>query len=270
MEFIYLFIFILGLCVGSFLNVVILRLQTGEKIVVGRSHCPKCKKELSWLENIPLFSFIMLQGKCKGCKKRISWQYPIVELLTGILFLVPLFFSTSIFLLIYYWIIICFLIIIFVYDFKYYVILNKVVWPAIIFVFLAQGCLWLLKNNFSYSLPASSAGGLIAHYSLFIFSAIIISGFFLCQYLISKGRWIGGGDIRLGFLMGLILGWPNCLVALFLAYILGLIVSLPLLFLGKKKMNSQIPLGTLLSLATLITLFFGQQILTWYLKLIYA
>lgn len=271
MILIYLCIFIFGLCIGSFLNVVILRLRAGEKFVAGRSRCPKCKKELSWSENIPLLSFMMLKGKCRGCHQKISWQYPLVELITGLIFVgsfIFIFYQNfsfvyAIALLLYYFFIISFLIIIFVYDLKYYLILDKIILPAIIFVFVAQGFLWLIKNDFSFSL-------FINYYSLLIFSAIIISGFFLSQYLISKGRWMGGGDIRLGFLMGLILGWPNCLVALSLAYVLGLIVAMPLLIFGKKKMSSRIPFGTLLSLATLSSLFWGTEILNWYLNMLYV
>lgn len=262
MEFIYLFIFVFGLCIGSFLNVVILRLHTKENFIVGRSHCPKCAHELSWLENIPLISFVILKGRCKGCGQKISWQYPIVELVTAILFLIPPCFFVSLPLIFYYWIIISFLIIIFVYDLKYYLILDKVIWPATVFVLLGQGFLYFIGVYHHLSF--------IIYYSNLLFSAIIISGFFLMQYLISKGRWIGGGDIRLGILMGLILGWPNCLVALALAYILGLLVALPLLVWGKKNMSSAIPLGTLLTLATVITLFWGNQILTWYLNLLYV
>ena len=261
MFLIYLFIFIFGACIGSFLNVVILRLHSGEKFIRGRSHCQNCGHVLSWLENIPLASFIFLHGRCKNCQTKISWQYPLVEFTAGILFIIPLFFYPSILLILYSWAVISFLIIIFVYDFKYQLILDKIILPAIIVVLFSQAFLLILKNNFNYSL-------LTTHYSLLIFSAIIISSFFLAQYLISRGRWIGGGDIRLGFLMGLILGWPNCLVGLFLAYVLGLIVSLPLLIFGFKKMSSQIPFGTFLAAATLITLFFGSEILTWYLSLL--
>ena len=87
------------------------------------------------------------------------------------------------------------------------------------------------------------------------------------QFIISKGKWIGGGDIRLGFLMGIILGFPMSLVALFLSYILGLIVSLPLLIIGKKRMKSEIPFGTFLVAGTIITMFLGDKILNWYLNL---
>lgn len=261
--FYYIFTFIFGLCIGSFLNVVILRLKSGQRIVNDRSYCPKCKKQLKWYDNVPVLSFIFLKGKCRYCQKKISWQYILVELATGVLFLISTFFYTSIVLIVYYWIIISFLVIIFVYDLKYYLILDKIVWPAIGVIFLFRGCLFLLENNFSYL-------ALINYYALLVFSAIIISGFFLGQFLISKGKWIGGGDIRLGFLMGLILGWPNCLWGLLLSYILGSVVAVPLLIFGWKTMSSKIPFGVFLTSATLITLFFGEQIVRWYLNLFYV
>ncbi len=249
-------IFIFGLMIGSFLNVVILRLKNNEKFIRGRSHCPKCKHQLKWYENIPLLSFIFLKAKCKYCKQKISLQYPLVELATGLLFLLaflnvspPLFKGglggLNIF---YYFIILSFLIIIFVYDLKYYLILDKISIPAIIFVLLFK-----ILNFPEF----------IIYYLL---SACVISGFFLLQFLISKGKWIGGGDIRLGFLMGLILGWPMGLVGLFLSYVLGLIISLPLLIFKKKKMKSEVPFGTFLVAGTIITMFYGKQILEWYLN----
>jgi len=284
MFLIYILIFIFGLCIGSFLNVVILRLRTGEEFVKGRSHCPQCGHVLKWYENVPLLSFIILRGKCSACQQKISWQYPIVEFVTGILFLISFiivfsfdqpslasFFSNewvggininiySITLLLYYFITISFLILIFVFDLKYYLIPDKITLPAIITLLIFQAVLLILKNNSNYSL-------LITHYSLFIFSAIIISGFFWLQYILSRGKWIGGGDIRLGFLMGLILGWPLGLVALSLAYILGAIAALPLLVLRKKTMKSEVPFGVFLTTATFIAMFWGNKILDWYLSL---
>ncbi|MBU4360302.1 prepilin peptidase [Patescibacteria group bacterium] len=267
------FVFILGAMIGSFLNVLILRLKDNKKFVAGRSYCPKCKHELKWYENVPLLSFIFLKGKCSYCKQKISLQYFLVELTTGLLFLLaflnifgglntppPLFKGglggVNIYLL-YYFITLSFLIIIFVYDLKYYLILDKIVIPAIIIVAIFQAIFLILNKDPLF----------IIHYSLFIASAVVISGFFLIQFLVSKGKWIGGGDIRLGFLMGIILGWPMGLVALFLSYIFGLAVSLPLLILGKKKMKSEVAFGTFLVTGTIITMFYGQQILNWYLNL---
>jgi len=265
---IYLFIFGLGAIIGSFLNVVILRLKKGEDFVNGRSHCTKCSHVLKWYENIPLLSFLILRGKCLKCKKKISWQYPIIEFVTGSLFLLSFLkifnnfvclecIDTTLFL-VFSWVVISFLILIFVYDIKYYLIPDKISMPAVIIVFIWQIVLSVLKNG----------KFIFEDVWLLLLSGIIIGGFFALQFIISKGKWIGGGDIRLGFLMGVILGWPYGLVALFLAYILGLIYAVPVISFGKKKMKSQIPFGTFLTVATLIVLFYGKEILDWYLGLV--
>jgi len=171
-----------------------------------------------------------------------------------------MFLCFNVFMILFYFIAISFLIIIFVYDLKYYLIPDKISISAIVTIFILQGILIMFNNNFNFSL-------LLTPYSLLLFSAIIISGFFALQFLISKGKWIGGGDIRLGFLMGIILGWPMGLVALFLSYILGSLYAIPAVAFGKKKMKSQIPFGTFLTASTLIAMLWGERILNWYLSL---
>ena len=107
-----------------------------------------------------------------------------------------------------------------------------------------------------------------SYWQQLLISVIIGAGFFLLQFVISKGRWIGGGDIRLGLLMGVALGWPDILVALFIAYLAGAIIGIGLILIGKKKWGSEIPFGIFLSAATLVTLFFGNFILDWYLNML--
>jgi len=242
-------IFIFGLLIGSFLNVVLHRLQTEQSIIWPASHCPTCKKPINWYDNIPILSFIVLKAKCRHCHGQISWQYPLVELATGIISAWAYcrfgwsgdFFRTAIFG--------GFLLIIFVYDLRYYLILDQVIIPAMVTALLI---------NLSLGL---GVWGMIIGFA-------IGGGFFLAQFVVSSGRWIGGGDIRLGALMGLMLGWKMVLVALFLAYFSGAIVGIILILAGKKKMSSQIPFGTFLSIATFLTLLFGQPLLNWYLNLI--
>jgi len=253
MILIYIFIFLFGLIIGSFLNCLIWRLHKQESLL-NRSYCPKCRRQIAWYDNIPVLSFILLSGKCRHCHKPISWQYPAVEMVTGILFLLTFYFNYKLqitnykllIILLRDWFLISIMIVIFVQDLRWYVILDKVTLPACLIV--------LLLNLFlGYSL-----------WNLLI-SGIISGSFFLLQFIISGGKWIGGGDIRLGMLMGLALGWPPVLVALFLAYLIGSIVSLVLVMSGKKGWQSTMPLGIFLSTATIITLFWGEQILNWYL-----
>lgn len=263
---IVIFILIFGLCVGSFINALIYRLKTGKGIVKERSMCPKCGHVLAWYDLAPVISWLILRAKCRYCKKKISWEYPVVEVITGVLFVLVYLkiqelgnqelFNCSVVQLLMYLMFTAILIIIFIYDLKYYLILDKVSIPAMIIVILLQ----VFKINYD-QLP-------IVNYQLLIFSAIIGGGFFLIQYLISRGKWIGGGDIRLGILMGLMLSWPKILVALFLSYILGSIVCLPLVFLKKKRISSEVPFGTFLTVGTFITLLWGSKLLDWYLGLL--
>lgn len=258
----YFFVFISGLIVGSFLNVVILRLHNGEKIAAARSHCPHCGHKLAARDLWPLLSFVLLRGKCRYCQKKISWQYPLVELATAVLFVVitynyigglgarVLFVS---FPILFHWlrnlIFACVLLVIFVYDLKWSLILDRVTLPAMAFAFLAN---WYLGLGVKSLIIAGLAG----------------LAFFAVQYFISKGKWLGGGDLRLGLLMGLMLGWPKIILAILLSYVIGAIISLGLILAGKKSMKSAIPLGTFLAIGTVIALMWGTSIISWYLNLL--
>ena len=260
--FYYFFIFLFGLIIGSFLNCLIWRLHK-EESMLGRSYCPKCRAQIAWYDNIPILSYLALGGKCRHCHKKISLQYPIVELSTGILFALAVFINCKLDIinclqitnyklqitLLRDWYIIAVMIVIFIYDLRWYLILDKITLPSIVIVFLlnlASGMNW--QNM--------------------LFSGIIGGSFFLLQFVVSRGKWIGGGDIRLGALMGVALGWPNILMALFIAYIMGSIVGVGMILAKKKQWGSQIPFGVFLSVATLIALFWGQDLINWYLSFI--
>lgn len=153
--------------------------------------CPSCKKQLVWYDNIPLFSFLFLKGKCRNCAQKISWQYPLVELTMGILFLIPMLFVSFpdlkiLISLLVQWLIIFDLAFIFLYDFKYQEILDLSIWPLAIFLFA-----------FNYFFGIFGVANMLI-------AVAVGSGFFLLQYLISRGRWLGGGDVILGVLMWVI------------------------------------------------------------------
>jgi prepilin signal peptidase PulO-like enzyme (type II secretory pathway) len=254
---IYAFLAIFGLIIGSFLNAVIYRLHSGDSIINSRSKCVHCNKQLKAYDLVPFFSWLFLKAKCRFCKKPISLQYPLVEISTAVLFIIGYYlivaqgnivdaFVWSQF--IFYLISVSFLIVIFVFDHLYQLILDKVTFP---FMILAIIFIFALQMNWVEHILAGVAGG----------------AWFGWQYAISKGKWIGGGDIRLGAVMGLLLGWPGLLVALFLSYILGAIVSVYLLASKKAKQGAQIAFGTFLSLSTVITWLAGDQLLDWYLSL---
>lgn len=261
-AFLYSIIFIFGLIVGSFLNCVIYRLERNESFLRGRSYCPHCKHTLSWQDLIPLFSFLILKGKCRYCSRKISWQYPLVELATGILFI--FIFQLTIFNILsfcYLLTVSCFLIVIFVYDLKHYIIPDKVIYPAIVIALLFRILNFLFVSDFGFRILNFKT--LITPF----LSAILASVFFLVIVSISRGRWMGVGDIKLAFLMGLMLGWPNILVALFLAFFIGAVMGAGLIISGKKTLKSEVPFGPFLVTGTFLAIFFGEQLVNWYFNL---
>lgn len=237
---------IFGLIIGSFLNCVIYRLETRRSFLKGRSFCPHCEHTLSWQDLIPILSFISLRGKCRYCRQKISWQYPLVELATGLIFFLIFCFLHSVF----YVLISCFLIIIFVYDLKHYIIPDSVVYPAIALA-LIFNFQFLISKQFST-------------FNFLILSAIGAALFFLLIVLVSKGKWMGIGDIKLAFLMGLLLGWPKIFVALFLAFFIGAAIGLVLIWQRKKTMKSEVPFGPFLVAAVFLALFLGEKLINWY------
>jgi len=257
-NLVYLLVFIFGLVVGSFLNCVIYRLEVGGSFLKGRSFCPHCKHILSWQDLIPVFSFLFLKGKCRYCSQKISLQYPLVEIATGLLFLLIFNFQFSIF----NYLIACFLIVIFVYDLKNYIIPDKVIYPAIALAFLYQ-----IFSNFKFPISITNFKFLITNFYFPFLSAIGMAIFFLTIVLISRGKWMGWGDVKMVFFMGLFLGSPKILVALFLAFFIGASVGLILIFLGKKTLKSEVPFGPFLVTGTFLAMFFGERIIDWYLNL---
>lgn len=253
--FIYFFIFLFGLAIGSFLNCVISRLETGGNFFKGRSFCPYCKHILGWPDLIPLLSFLILKGKCRYCSQKISWQYPLVEFSTGIIFFLifltlPSLTNYTYVYFVYLLSMAGFLIVIFVYDLKHYIIPDKIIYPAIIIALLYN----LILNTKYFILNAFPA-------------ALGAAGFFLLIVLISGGRWMGIGDVKLAFLMGLLLSFPNILVALFLAFFSGAIIGLGLIISGKKTLKSEVPFGPFLVTGTFIALFWGQNIINEYFEM---
>ncbi len=271
-----IFIFIFGTIIGSFLNALIWRIHKSESVMRGRSKCVHCEHELSAGDLIPVFSFALLKGKCRYCKKQISWQYPLVELAMGGLFVlsytavyagIPGGIIESLFLgrhasadLLFARLLVflSILIVLLVYDARWGLLPDSVTLPALPLAFVL--------NLFVFTSPTICDGGaFVCFFSVpwvnMVGAALIGGGFFAFQYIISKGAWIGGGDIRLGALMGVMLGFPEVLVALFIAYIVGASVAIILLALRKKGMKSEMPFGPFLCGATAVMLLYGEQIM---------
>lgn len=248
----------LGLIFGSFINAWVYRTNSGKSIARGRSRCPQCDVQLAWYDNIPLLSYAILHGKCRSCGKLISLQYPLVEIATALLFaglyiyFHPYDLVSWSSLLIWLAATVC-LVAAFVYDLRWMILPDRFMIPAIIlgliYVILLstkvdQGQLWRLAG------------------------AGVFAGLYFLLWKFSSGKWIGDGDIRLAAAMGLLLSIPQLVVGAFAGYLVGSVVGVYLLIRGAKKRGDVIPLGPFLIIGLYVGLFWGQQIASWYLKLI--
>ena len=253
MQIFYLIIFLIGLGFGSFASVIIHRLHSKEGgIFWGRSTCPLCRHVLSAIDLIPLFGCLINKLKCRYCAKPISLRYPILELVMGSFFLLTAAltgFDNSL-LLVYYLLLTFVFVTLSFYDIIFQEIPDEISIPTVIIVGLV------------------SLFGHLHNPTSLLIGILVPVVFFGALFLGSGGKWLGGGDVRIGAIMGLLLGWPNIITGLFLGYLLGSIYSLFGLLSGKLNRKSPIPFGPFLFLGTYIALFWGQGIINWYLGLI--
>jgi len=261
-----LLFFIFGTIVGSFLNVVILRYNSGRSIVSGRSSCPHCRHELGLFELVPVISFLVLGGRCKKCGSKISWQYPMVELLTGILFAAIYFkdicqvlaksCQLSIFLipnslfLILDLIVFAILIVILVYDMR-----HKIIPDGLVYAFTALS----LVKMFLMA-PPGVLGGAFSYLNL-LAGPLFFIPFFLLWYF-SGGRWMGFGDAKLALGIGWFLGFVGGLSAIILGFWSGALIGVILLIVEKRKvtMKSEIPFAPFLILGLTLVYFFNWDL----------
>lgn len=254
MEFLFA---VIGACIGSFVYATALRIGRSEGIVLdkikhtpARSHCDHCGHTLAPIDLIPVLSFIFLRGRCRYCRRAIGVGHGVVEVLSAVfgyaIATVDFSPASSIVLFLSCGVLVftC------VYDWIYFKILDSVMLPSIVIFFVCS--ITVFHRSWIDLCIGAAIGG----------------GFFLLQYLVSRGRWIGDGDIRLGVLMGVMLGWRATIVALFLAYIIGATYAIVLLAQKKASLGARIPFGTFLTLATMVALLYGQSIWEWYLDLI--
>lgn len=241
----FFYFFVLGLIIGSFLNVCIYRMPKNESVVFPSSHCPHCRTKLASWDLVPLFSYLWLKGRCRYCQCPISWRYPVVELLTGLLFIALYAYFGLNLLLVKYLTLICLLMVISFIDLEYYLIPNR-----LILVISGAG---VLLNFFTRELTISSI----------IWGVLAPAGILFLLAALSKGG-MGGGDIKLAGAAGLFLGWPQSLLALFLACFLGGFFGLILLIFRLKKRKDPLPFAPFLSGGIIFTVFFGQALLKWY------
>lgn len=253
-----IFGFIIGVVLGSFIK------ATADRVILnkslwGRSYCLHCKKRLQWYDLIPLFSCLVLRGKCRYCHRKIPFGDFLTEiilgLVVGVLFwlrvspvLNPPFLSELIFQLF----IIVILSLIFIIDLKTGLIPDLVTYPASIIAlfYLFLSSLW--QGAWTPALWA-------------VLSGLGLAGIFTLLIILTQGKGMGWGDVKYVLFLGLALGFPNSLVAVFLAFLTGAVVSLALIVFGKKHFGQTVPFGPFLSLGALISLLFGSQIINWYL-----
>lgn len=266
---------LLGLCLGSFVNALVWRVhqqslpvskrpkKTDLSIRKGRSVCTHCHHKLEAGDLIPVISWIALRGRCRYCHKPISWQYPVVELSTAVMFIVSYLFWPSDLntfgdtVVLGFWLaIVVSLMALVVYDFRWMLLPNRImVYTLYLAVF------YIVSNvlvSSDYSLISQS-----------ILASIVGGGLFMGLFYMSNGKWIGGGDVKLGFVLGLIAGTPlfACLM-LFFASLLGTFFALPTILLGSKSLKTKIPFGPFLIAGCFVAVLFGQQITDYYIELI--
>lgn len=243
----YIIIFIFGITIGSFLNVCIYRIPLGESIVTAPPHCMTCGWKMKWYDMVPVFSWLVLGGKCRNCKSKISVQYPIIEGVNGILYVM-----------------IC--------------AVNGLEWSSVIYCFMASALLVLSIIDWrTYEIPFGinvflfvlgiamtifDRGNLAEH----LIGMICVSGLLGILYLLTGGRAIGGGDIKLMFACGLILGWKLILLAFFLGCIIGSVVHI--IRMSVKKAGRMLAMGPYLSSGILLAALWGNAWINWYLSLL--
>lgn len=263
---------VVGLCMGSFANALVWRLHeqssaTGKghradkrlSITKGRSMCPHCRHELAAQDLVPVLSWVYLRGKCRYCGKRISVQYPLVELTTAGLFVVSYLWwpqafdpaQSAVFVL---WLaLITGLVALAVYDLRWSILPNRLIYPMGVIAAVQAAVVIATSAN-----PGTALLDMVA-------AVVVGGGLFYLLFQVSKGRWIGGGDVKLGWLLGLIVGTPAAAALfIFIGSIIGSLVSVPLMAAGRLKRTSTIPFGPFLIAGAVITVLFGASILDWY------
>lgn len=245
------FVGLLGLAVGSFLNVLIDRIPRGENVVWKPSHCDFCKKPLRWFELVPVVSFLVQGGRCRRCKKPLSLQYPFIELLTagGYVALLPL--SRWMFLHYAYTLVIFSAgVVIFFIDLKHQIIPDSMLYFVLVTLFIL-----------GIPLPAME-------WWQHVLSGSLSGLMFFLLWAITKGRGLGLGDVKLVVLLGLLLGYPLIVVSLYIAFLTGAVTGVILIVANRAKMKSRIPFGPFLIVGTLCAIVWGEYLLAWLFTLL--
>jgi len=239
---------LLGLAVGSFVNVVIARLPRDETLG-GRSRCPHCSKTLKWYDLVPLVSYMILSGKCRYCSKKISIRYPLVELYSGIVFVLTFwtFANGSVFTWIVSFILLELFLILAVVDLKHLLLPDSIMIVALVVVVVH-----VFFNSTSKFYTIFNQGNLIS-------GLVLAAVFYLIWFITGKNK-LGFGDIKLVGVIGLLFGYPGSLVVVYTAIILGLIIGVALMIFWKATGKTKLPLGTFLSFSASMFILFGTWV----------
>lgn len=263
-----LVIFLWGLAVGSFINVCVYRLPREKSVVTPRSACPACSAPIRWHDNIPLLSFILLRGRCRDCGAEISWRYPVVELLTGVLFVWVHFHvfrqpvsPARLILIPFYWYFCASLVALSAIDLVHFIIPDRITYPLGA-VGLALAIIYpghLGGTSVGDGLRLAAIGLLVGGGALYLIR--LLGGFLF------KKEAMGMGDVKLLAGVGIWQGWPSALLAIFLAAAVASVVGVAMIAVKRARWQSKLPFGPYLALASLATLFYGPALLNWYLNL---
>ncbi len=258
-------LFFVGAAVGSFVNVVIDRTFNEEQWVHGRSHCDHCGTLLPWYDLFPLVSFFILRGRSRCCQKQLSIGHPVVEFLTGSLFVwwywgLTVFFhlTRAPFQLVQplFWLVVGIILVVIFFSDLWYMLIPDT----------AVGLLLVLTLLYRVSLTISE----IMQVSDFIYTVIasmIAAGFFFLLWFGTKGKGMGFGDVKLSFPLVFLLGWKNSFVGFFLSFVIGAVIGVLLILAKKKKVKQHIPFGPFMIIGALISLIWGDVMLQWYISL---
>lgn len=257
MDYIYyIFVFIFGLLWGSFLTVVVWRIDDLKSIFIDRSRCVDCKSEIMWYDLIPLISYGILRGRCRKCKHKISSIYPIIELLTAITFILIYIYAGISLQSVLLALIFSLLIVTLGYDSIHMLIVDQIIWLGIILAIVYQLLNYGDWNNWIYLLQTVGWGALIG---------IAVP---LLVVFIGRGKWMGEGDVSLGLMIGIIVGFPNILVSYIVAFVSGSIYGLLLVAIKRKSIKDPVPFGPFLIIGSLVAFFAGNYLINWYMQLV--
>lgn len=250
---------IFGAILGSFANVCIVRIPEGESVIGPRSHCRSCGRRLSWQENIPFVSFVLLRGRCCGCGRRIPFQYPLVEAIcVGLSVFAWWHFHDPLHYVVYFCLLIVPLVVVSFIDLRWRVIPDVISFPGIAVGFAVH---MLLKNQGSYGMAAATSllGAILGGGSLFLVA--------VAYEKLKKREGLGGGDVKLMAMLGAFFGWQSALFILLISSLLGTVIGLLFILIFRRDMKYPIPFGPFLALAGLLQLFYGHELVNWYLNL---